>query len=260
MKWYRFIILLTTVFLIASCALFKPSKELEITPAAKATEIRNLLSTLQTKNDTLKTFKGIGKIRLGQNGHIQVDQRVAWIGEKPFRLSIAVWISGHPALKMATDGQWLYYLETREQETIFRKISASDPSLKQIISISITASDIVMLLTGGIPIRKFNSVDLIEAKAGNEYVMVLKERWWGIREKIYVDASRSQVHQIDVFDRSGALMYRAEIENLQSINGYQVPFWLKITNNEGAEFQLDVDRYWANVEPPAAAFTLAPPE
>ena len=260
MKWYRFILLLTTVFLITSCAIFKPSTELEITPAAKATEIRNLLTTLQTKNDTLKTFKGIGKIRLRQNGNIQVDQRVAWIGEKPFKLSIAVWISGHPAIKLATDGQWLYYLETHAQETIFRRISASDPSLKQIISVPITVSDIVMLLSGGIPIRKFNSVELIEAKAGNGYVIVLKDRWWGIREKIYVDAGRSQVHQIDVFDRSGALRYRAEIENLQSINGYQVPFWLRITNDEGAEFQLDVDQYWANVDPPAGAFTLAPPE
>ena len=68
MKWYRVIILLTAGFLLASCAFFKPSKELEITPAAKAPEIRNLLATLQTKNDTLKSFKGIGKIKLWKNG------------------------------------------------------------------------------------------------------------------------------------------------------------------------------------------------
>ena len=211
MKWYRFIFLLTAVFLITSCAFFKPSKELEITPAAKAAEIRNLLTILQTKNDTLKSFKGIGKIQIWQNGNLQIDQRVAWIGEKPVKLSLAVWVSGYPAIKLATDGKWLYYLEARDPETIFRKISASDPSLKQVISISITASDIVMLLAGGIPMRTFNSVDLIEEKAGNGYVVVLKERWRGIREKIYFDASRSQVHQLDVFDRSGRLMYRAKI-------------------------------------------------
>ena len=55
-------------------------------------------------------------------------------------------------------------------------------------------------------------------------------------------------------------MYRAKIENLQSISGYPVPFWLRITNNEGADFQLHVDRYWTNVDPPAAAFILTPPE
>jgi len=260
MKWYRVIILLTAGFLFASCAFFKPSKELEITPAAQAPEIRNLLATLQTKNDTLKSFKGIGKIKLWKNGRIQIDQRLAWIGEKPVQLSIAVWISGHPAIKLATDGKWLYYLETHGQDTVFKKFSASDPSLKQIISIPITSSDIIMLLGGGIPIRKFNSIDLIEENASNGYVMVLKERWWGIRQKIYFDPNRSQVRQIDVFDRSGSLKYRAKIENMQTINGYQVPFRLKITNNAGVDFQLDVDQYWTNVAPPAAAFVLAPPE
>lgn len=260
MKWYRFIFLLTGVLFFTSCAFFKPSQELEITPATKATEIRNLLNTLQTQNDTLKTFKGLGKIQLWQNGNIQVDQRVAWIGEKPVKLSIAVWVSGYAAIKMATDGQWLYYLEIHGQETVFRKISARDPSMKQLISISITASDIVTLLSGGIPIREFNAVNVIEEKTGNGHIIVLKERWWGIRQKIYFDANRSQVHQIDLFDRSGALMYRAEIENRQSIDGFQVPFWLRITNDKGADFQLTVDRYWANIDPPTAAFILAPPE
>jgi hypothetical protein len=215
MKWYRVIILLAAAFLFSSCAVFKPSKELEITPAAKTTEIRNLLSTLQTKNDTLKNFKGIGKIKVWQNGIIKVDQRLAWIGEKPVKLSIAVWVSGYPAIKLATDGKWLYYLETHGQDT---------------------------------------------EKAGNGYVLVLKERWWGIREKIYFNESRSQVRQIDVFHRSGSLMYRAKIENMQSVTGYQVPFRLRLTNNEGADFQLDVDQYWANVELPASVFVLAPPE
>ncbi len=260
MKWYRVIILLAAAFLFSSCAVFKPSKELEITPAAKTTEIRNLLSTLQTKNDTLKNFKGIGKIKIWQNGIIKVDQRLAWIGEKPVKLSIAVWVSGYPAIKLAADGKWLYYLETHGQDKVFKKIPASDPSLKEIISIPITSSDIVMLLAGGIPIREFNSVDLIEEKAGNGYVLVLKERWWGIREKIYFNESRSQVRQIDVFHRSGSLMYRAKIENMQSVTGYQVPFRLRLTNNEGADFQLDVDQYWANVELPASVFVLAPPE
>jgi hypothetical protein len=171
-----------------------------------------------------------------------------------------VLISGYPAIKLATDGKWLYYLETRGHDTVFKKIAASDPSLKNIISIPITASDIVMLLAGGIPLRKFHSVDVIEDKSGNGYVLVLKERWRGIREKIYFDESGSQVRQIDIFDRSGLLKYRAEIENMRSVNGYQVPFRLKLSTGEGADFLLDADRYWVNVELPTSVFVLAPPE
>ena len=123
MNWYRVIILLTAAFLFSSCAYLKPSKELEFIPAEKAAEIRSLLSALQSKNDTLINFKGIGKIKVWKNGIIQVDQRVAWIGEKPVKLSIAVLISGYPAIKLATDGKWLYYLETRGHDTVFLKKS-----------------------------------------------------------------------------------------------------------------------------------------
>ena len=260
MKWYRVILLLTAAFLFSSCALFKPSKELEIIPAEKATEVRNLLSALQSRNDTLKNFKGIGKINVWQNGLIKVDQRVAWIGEKPVKLSIAVLISGYPAVKLATDGKWLYYLETRGADTVFKKIPASDPSLRNIISIPIASSDIVTLLAGGIPLRKFDSVDVTEGKSGNGYVLVLRKRWWGIRQKIYFEESGSQVRQIDIFDPSGELKYHAEIENIRWVNGYQVPFRLRLSNGKGADFLLDIDRYWANVELPASVFILAPPK
>ena len=260
MKWFRFIILLTAVFLFSSCAFFKPSKELEIIPAEKATEVRNLLSVIQSKNDTLKNLKGIGKIKVWKNGIIQADQRVAWIGEKPVKLSIAVLVSGYPAIKLATDGKWLYYLETRGHDTVFKKIAASDPSLRNIISIPIKSSDIVTLLAGGIPLREFDKVDVIEGEPGNGNVLVLKARWRGTRQKIYLDESGFQVRQIDVFDHSGALKYRAEIEDMRSVNGYQMPFRLKLSTGEGADFLLDVDRYWVNVELPPAAFTLTPPD
>jgi len=260
MKWYRVIILLAAALSLSSCAVFKPSRELEIIPPEKATEVRNLLSALQSKNNSLKNFKGIGKISVWQNGVIRVDQRVAWIGEKPLNLSIAVLISGYPAIKLATDGKWLYYLETRGHDTIFKKFAASDPSLRNIISIPITSSDVVTLLSGGIPLRKFDAVDVIADTSGNGYVFVLKERWWGVRQKIYFDQSGSQVRQVDTFDRSGELKYRAEIENMRSVDGYQVPFRLKLSSGEGADFLLDIDRYWANVELPASAFVLAPPE
>ena len=260
MKWYRVIILLTTALLFSSCAVFKPSKELKIIPAERAAEVRDLLAALQSKNDTLKNFKGIGKIKVWQNGIIQVDQRVAWIAERPVKLSIAVLISGYPAIKLATDGKWLYYLETRGHETIFKKIAASDPSLRNIISIPIKSSDIVMLLAGGIPLREFDSVDVVEDKSGNGYAFVLKKRWWGIRQKIYFDESGSQVRQIDIFDHSGALMYSAEFENIRSVTGYQVPFRLKLSTGEGADCLLEIDRYWVNVELPTSVFVLAPPE
>jgi len=260
MKWYRIIIPLIAAFLISGCAVFRPARELEITPAEKANEVRDLLSVLKTQNDALRNFKGIGNIQIRQNSRLQLDQRVAWLGEKPVKLSIAVLISGYPAVKLATDGKWLYYLEVHGQDTTFRKVPASDPSLRKLISIPISASEVITLLTGKIPMPKFDSAALIEERAPPGYVLVLKEKWWGIRQKIYYDQSISEVRQVDVFQRSGALKYRAEIENRQSINGFQVPLQLRLLTHDGADCLLMIDRYWVNVDPPPSVFVLAPPK
>ena len=260
MKWYRIIPHLVAVVLLISCAAFRPARELEITPADKADAVRDLLSFLKIKNDTLRNFKGIGNIRLSQKGRFYLDQRVAWIGERPLKLSIAVLVSGYPAIKLATDGEWLYYLETRGAESEFKKIRASDPSLKTIISIPISSSNVVLLLAGGIPMPEFDSVAVVQEEAPHGFVLVLKEKWWGIRQKIFFDMDQSRVYRIDAFDRSGALMYRAEIERIQSVDGFEVPFRLKLSAADGNDFELDIERCWVNIELPPAAFVLVPPE
>lgn len=259
MKWSRIIIPLITALFISGCAVFRPAREVEITPAEKVNQIRDLLSVLKTKNDSLKNFKGIGNIQIRQNGRLQLDQRVAWIGEKPVKLSIAVLISGYPAVKLSTDGKWLYYLEVHGQDTTFRKFQESDPSLKKLISIPISSSDVISLLAGQIPMPKFDSASLIEEKASPGYVLVLKEKWWGVRQKIYYDQSTSAVRRVDVFHRSGSLRYRAEIENVKSINGFQVPLQLRLLTHDGADCQLNIDRYWANVDLPSDVFVITPP-
>ena len=259
MKWSRIIIPLIIAFFISGCAVFRPVRELEITPSEKANQVRDLLSVLKTKNDSLKNFKGIGNIQVRQNGSLKLDQRVAWIGEKPVKLSIAVLISGYPAVKLATDGKWLYYLEVHGQDTTFRKFQESDPSLKKLISIPIHSSDVIMLLAGQIPMPKFDSASLIEETESPGYVLVLKEKWWGVRQKIYYDQSGSEVRRVDVFHRSGSLKYRAEIERVQLINGFQVPLQLRLLTHDGADCQLNIDRYWVNVDLPPDVFVLTPP-
>ena len=63
-----------------------------------------------------------------------------------------------------------------------------------------------------------------------------------------------------MFNRSGSLVYRVGLEDIREVQGYQVPFRLKISSDEGADCLLDIDRYWADVEVSPAVFVLTPPE
>ena len=259
MKWDQIITALTLAFLLSSCAAIRPSKELTVTPVERRGQVRKLLSSLRTQNDTLVNFKGIGTITIRQNGLTQFDQRVAWIGEKPLKFSIAVLISGYPAVKFATDGRWLYYLEVQGQETQFKKISTSDPDLKRLISIPISVSDIIAYLSGRIPLMEFDSITFVQETSNPGPVLLLTDSWWGIRQKIFYDKTLSEVQRVDVFSRSGALLYRAEVDSTQRVKDFQVPQQLRLSSDDGVDLQLDIHRYWVNVDVPPSVFVLTPP-
>ncbi len=192
---------------------------------AALAEARMVLPALGSKNAKLMNFKGIGNIKVRQNGKIRIDERIAWIGSETVKLSIVVLISGLPAVKIANDGKWFYYYEARRA-----------------------------------PLRGHHSASLHRQSTGAGYILILKKRWWGIVEKVFLAEDKAQVHQVEFFNRSGALIYRARFDEMQIINGYQVPSRLSISDGEGITIQLEIQQYLADVPVSPSMFVLNPPD
>ena len=253
-------ILLIYVFAVCLVGCSSLSRKIsEPEELAAMAQARMVLFALGSQNEKLTNFKGIGKIRVWQNGEKRIDEKIAWIGSDPVKLSIVVLISGLPAVKMASDGKWFYYYEARQGEPIYKKTAATDATLQRIISIPIKTSDIIHLLAGRVPLRGHHSAVLHRQSTGTGYVLTLKKRWYGIVEKIFLGEDRTQVRQIEFFNRSGTLIYRARFDAMQIINGYQVPSRLSISSDEGVGFELEVQKYWADVPVSPSMFVLEPP-
>ena len=223
-------------------------------------EAQAALIALGSHNAKLNNFKGIGKIKVWQKGSLKIDERLGWVGSETTKISIVILIGGHPAVKMASDGKWFYYYEIGQDKPIYKKIAASDANLKRIISIPIQTSDVLNLLAGRVPIRDHHSAVLEEQEAKQGYILVLKKRWWGVTEKIYIDETKTRAHQVEFYNRSGSLIYRARFDELQTVDGYLVPARLSISNGEDANFELDVKRYWTDVAVNPSMFVLKRPE
>jgi hypothetical protein len=134
-----------------------------------------------------------------------------------------------------------------------------DPSLKRLILIPIKTSEIVTLIAGRIPLREYHSARLAMLPNGSGHVLELKNRWWGVLEKLYLDETKTRVRQIEFFNRLGSLEYRVNFEKMKTIDGFRVPFLWKISNDEGIDVQFKIDRFWANIEVSPDMFVLEPP-
>jgi len=228
--------------------------------AAARAEVQAVLSALSSRNAGLNNFKGRGKIKVWQKGRLKFKEKIYWVGSETDKISIVLMVGGYPAVKMASDGNWFYYYEIGEGKPIYRKIAASDASLKRIISISIQTDDVLSLIAGRVPIREHHRAILEPQEANAGYVLVLKRRWWGVTEKIYLDPTKTQAQQVEFYNRSGSLIYRARFDEMQTIKEYLVPARLSITNGTDADFELDVNEFWPDAAVTPSMFVLKPPE
>ena len=224
----------------------------------EAAEARLVLDHLQKTNERLKNFKGVGRLTIRQEGKVQMDERLAWIGSDPLKLSIVLFAAGFPAVRMAGDGEWLYYQDDQAAGSTVRKIRASDPDFKRLLSIPIQSSDIIALMRGRIPIREHRSARLQPLKSGNGYVLMLM-RTWGVHQMVFLDETKTQVRQTEVYDSSGDLLFQANFLEMQLVDGYKVPLRLAVSGKEKTLVQLVVERYWADVPVTPSMFVLGSP-
>ena len=259
----RLSVILALIFSLSACTSITShlsGEAPEERDEANLAEARRLIALLKSQNNALQYFKGIGKLKVRNNGKVLIDERVAWVGSKPQKISIAVLISGFPAVKMASDGQWFYYLEMHGDKPFFKKIKTVDASLKTLIAIPITPYDIITLLGGRIPIPEHHAAYLQTDPETAGTILILKRRWWGIVEKIYVDETGTRVGKFEVFKRSGALAYQVVFNKIKQINQYRIPFQFKISGPDDADCELNINRYWTDIPVSDAVFKLAPPE
>ncbi len=242
----------------AGCAMLPESAEAP-SAAVDSPEARAVLVRLQETNEKLKNFKGIGRLTIRRDGKVQMDDRVAWIGSEPLRLSVVLFASGFPAVRMASDGEWLYYQDGQAPGLPIKKIRSSDPDFDQLLSIPIQSSDIIALLRGRIPIREHRRARLQPVASGNGYVLLL-DRIWGVHQKIFLDEGKTEVRQIEVYDVSGNMVFQANFLEMQRIDGYRVPSRLVISNHQTkALVQLVVEKYWADIPITPSMFVLESP-
>ena len=272
-------ILFICIFFISACTSLSHRISEESKEIRSPSETKAVISILKNQNHTLKTTKGVGKITFLEK---ETSARIAWIVSTPDKIRITLSsVSGHPMISAASDGQWFYLFSHATGD--FYKKRPTNFNMKRFFSISIKSEDIVNILLGRTPVAEYDSVGLMEDRSikgrpvnnsksvevsslnkdikGNKNgsVLLLKNKWGNVREKIYLN-DRLDAHKIEMFDSTGALMYRLELIRMQEIKSYRVPYRLKVSNDNGMGFQLDLDRYWTDAAVSPSVFTLTPPK
>ena len=274
-------ILFFCIFFLSACTGLSHRISEESKEILSQSQAKEIISTLKIHNHKLKTIKGVGKITFLESKEKDVTTRIAWVASTPDKIRIVLsGVSGHPMISAASDGQWFYFFSHASGD--FYKKRPTSFNMKRFFTISIKSEEIVDILLGRIPVVEYDSTVFMEDRSSkdrsdnfesagvsslnknfkeekNSRVLLLKNKWGNVREKIYLN-DRQDVHKIEMFDSTGALVYRVELIRMQEVKSYRVPYRLKVSNDDGDGFQLDLDRYWADASVSPSVFTLTPPQ
>lgn len=253
------LILAVSLFYLAACT-HLGSGVLQKSPRPEVTsEARELLSVLEKHNDKLQTFKGTGRISFQKSGKKDAVARIAWIGAFPDRLRIMLHnVSGQPLISIAADGHWVYFFSHAQGQ--YSKQRSSSAFLQKFFSISIPPEDIIHLLAGRVPLKKYYLAATQKDGLGDGFVLVLKSAWENVVEKVYFAGDKRTVRKFEMYDQSEDVLCRVEFSGEQIIDGYQIPNQLIFSDRDASGFQLEIDRYWADIAVAPSTFVLAPPE
>ena len=219
-------------------------------------EVTRILQSLSQANADLLSYKGTGKLMLRKGDGVQVV-RAAWTGVRPDKIRIIIQgITGFPIAGMAADGSWLY-LMSYSQDSYFKE-EVHNPNLKKLVSIPVTAADVISLLSGVVPIRQYQSSILMPMPAQSGYVLSLMGKRGIDIEKIYLDQTRMQVLKIEMFTPEGQPAFRVEFGGESEFDGFRVPERFVFSDDNGVGFQLDVDKFWPNAPVSPDMFVISP--
>jgi len=259
----RIFLLLCSVLYISACAGLSDKISTNIfgtvqTPDSYEPEAGRLLSALKDKNRNIKTFKGTGRITFSGKNRDLISADIAWVAEDKNKISMALRdILGRPIANLAADGEWIYFVS--HADNTFYKNHSDNAGLESFISVPIRIKDVILLLSGRVPLYEFDSAAVADAENGMR-VLVLKKKWSGVTEKIYFGRDCQDVSEIEIFGTGGDLLYRATFEGEKKVEEYHIPSRLVVSNDAGDYMRLDIERYWADVPVSRAAFVLNPPE
>ncbi|MEW6672650.1 MAG: hypothetical protein AB1427_13170 [Thermodesulfobacteriota bacterium] len=233
-------------------------KPVDAKRAAELAEARETAAVLGARNRNLSSFKGIGRFKLWQEKGRVLSSRAAWAGAYPDKLRIAVMnTAGQPMASLSTDGQYLYMVSHSDGE--FYKKSSANPTLQRLISIPISAQDIISILTFRLPVREYDTAELTGDAAGGGYILTLAKNWRGVTEKIHLGTDKRTVQKVELFDFSDNLLYQTIFRGKQNLNGFELPETILISDTEGNGFELDIEKYWTDVSLAPSIFVLTPP-
>lgn len=244
-------------FTLAGCGKNLPKPERPATVALSSSMQQSLDQEMRSYSANVNTYKALGKVVLKKNDRLVLSGRAGWTAEAPNKLSLVAFAAGIPVMRLACDGQKIYYTDSMQNSSKLTYYSApNDPDIMyDYMGIYISTQSLLALWMGKLMPQGYNVTGYSEDGVSR---CVIMSGPGGDMRYVYLNKQSGGLMRIDDFTKDGGLKYSAYFEEMQNVGGGSIPFKLIITNTKNADLEFYLDNVWINEPTNPEMFVIWP--
>lgn len=219
----------------------------------------NLLLEVQKNNLKARTLRAKAKAdQLTGQGRAKVT--VYLLVKRPGKLRFEATVMDNTVAVLTSDGESFSSIDFKKH--IAYQGPASPCNIARIFQIPLDSNQVAMVLLGGTPILKHDSILLEWDRRNGREVLILSNRSAQLTQKIFVKkvSSSWRVTGSVIKNHKGKTLFKLTFRRMSFKSGKWFPRWIHfIRNSPKADIIIRLDRVDLDVDLPDRAFVLVPP-
>ena len=248
-------LLIFLIIFLSACA--SPPKRYIPSPPDRLYSQQELLSILEIRNKAVNSIEGKLSSSIISGGENRKTTELILI-KKPQHLRMDILSPfGSPVLTMATNGEDIN-LQYHSRNRFFSG-KAGDPNMAAILSPSLNIEELVLILTGGIPLITFDESKSTSTWEREGYRLSLQNET--TRQDILFDGKGLYPLTSTIYDRQERTLLSVTMGKYKGVDGFDFPSTINLFMPlEDYEMKVRYSRVALNENLELEAFSLSPPE
>ena len=212
----------------------------------------DLSTRARSFNQHIMAAKGTGFARLETKTHVE-KFKIAWAAVFPNKIRITFLLSGHPVETIIATGEKVTFLSHTGKHAKYSYYS-KDPDMKDYIHVPVKLSDMISVLLGRLPVKKFDDAYFSPSDASLSTI-TLTRTWKSTTQYLHVN-SRGKIAGLKMTDHEGTLLYDMTIIRYKPYDFNDIPVQIKIKDKDNKVLTLTITSFLANPPIKESVFRL----
>ena len=201
-----------------------------------------LANQAKSFNQYIIASKGAGWARLETK--TTADRfRFAWAAVSPNKIRITFLLSGHPVETIITTGEKMILFSHTGKHSKY-SFHSKDPEMKDYFQVPVRMSEIISVLLGRFPVKKFDDAYFSPSDPSLSTV-ILKQKWKGLTQYLHF-SSKGKMISLQSTDNTGKRLYEMMVTEYKTYDFGDIPVKIEIKDLNTRKLTLEITNFQPN--------------